>query len=249
MSVGELWLVKSRLVFVLSTDDRGKMSGTITALVAQKKNKDRVNVYLDGRFAFGLAAVEAIKLKRGQVLSDADTDRLRDADEAEKAHEKALRFLANRPRSESEVHQNLIKAKFGSLAIDQAIERLRQSDLINDEAFVRYWIENRSQFNPRGQRALRQELRQKGVAREAIDAVLETTGHDEDEAATQAALAKANRYKDLPQPEFKQKLGAYLMRRGFDYETVRQAVAAAWQSVHSDNEDSSHLYPSDELEE
>jgi regulatory protein len=226
-----------------------KMSGTITALVAQKRNKDRVNVYLDGTFAFGLAAIEAIKLKRGQVLSETDIDRLREADEVEKAHEKALRFLANRPRSESEVRQNLKKAEFGSLAIDQVIERLSQSDLINDEAFVRYWIENRSQFNPRGQRALRQELRQKGVAREVIDAVLEESGDDEDAAATQAALAKANRYRHLPQPEFAQKLGAYLGRRGFDYETVRQAVAAAWQSIHSDQETSSHFYPSDELEE
>ena len=68
------------------------MAGTITALVAQRKNKDRVNVYLDGEFAFGLALIEALKLKRGQVLSDADIERLRGADDIEKAHEKALRF-------------------------------------------------------------------------------------------------------------------------------------------------------------
>jgi regulatory protein len=76
------------------------MSGTITALVAQKKNPDRVNVYLDGRFAFGLAAIEAVRLRRGQTLTDADVERLQAADDVEKAREKALRFLGNRPRSD-----------------------------------------------------------------------------------------------------------------------------------------------------
>jgi regulatory protein len=45
------------------------MPGTITALVAQKKNPDRVSVYLDGKFAFWLAAIEAVRLRRGQVLT------------------------------------------------------------------------------------------------------------------------------------------------------------------------------------
>src|SRR5512135_31225 len=101
------------------------MSGIITALVAQKKNQDRVNVYLDGQFAFGLAAIEAIRLKRGQVLSDADIARLTQADDIEKAHEKALRFLGNRPRSEWEVRQNLVKAGIEAGAIDRVIERLK----------------------------------------------------------------------------------------------------------------------------
>ncbi len=210
------------------------MPGTITALVAQKKNRERVNVYLDGKFAFGLAAIEAIRLKRGQVLSDADIERLQAADDAEQAHEKALRFLSNRPRSEWEVRQNLEKAGYGVGAIDRVVERLRGVNLVDDTAFVRYWIDNRAQFRPKGEVALRQELRRKGVDREVIDTVLAEAEHDEDHAALQAALAKAERYRNLPRPEFSQKLGAYLARRGFDYETVREAVHAAWQHLHGD---------------
>jgi regulatory protein len=210
------------------------MPGTITALVAQKKNPDRVNVYLDGKFAFGLAAIEAVRLRRGQVLTEADIERLQAADDVEKAREKALQFLSNRPRSEWEVRQNLLKAGYEAETIDRVLERLRGVSLVDDAAFARYWIDNRTQFNPRGEVALRQELRRKGVEREVIDAVLGESEHAEDRAAIQAALAKADRYRQLPRAEFAQKLGAYLARRGFDYETVREAVQAAWQAGHAD---------------
>ena len=80
---------------------------------------------------------------------------------------------------------------------------------------------------------MRQELRRKGVDRDVIDAVLEESEHAEDKAALQAALARAERYRQLPRQEFVQKLSAYLARRGFDYETVREAVQAAWQAVHA----------------
>jgi regulatory protein len=222
------------------------MAGTITALVAQKRNPDRVNVYLDGKFAFGLAAIEAIRLKRGQVLSDADIERLQTADDVEKAREKALRFLGNRPRSEWEVRQNLQKAGYEAGTIDRVLERLRGVGLVDDAAFVRYWLDNRAQFKPKGAMALRQELRLKGVEREVIDAVLAESEHADENAALQAALAKADRYRQLPRPEFAQKLGAYLARRGFDYETVREAVNTAWQQLHAD--EAALSYP-DELEE
>lgn len=221
------------------------MPGTITALVVQQKNKDRVNVYLDGQFAFGLAAIEAVRLRRGQVLSEADIERLQAADGVEQAREKALRFLGNRPRSEWEVRQNLLKAGYEDETIDRVLERLRGVSLVDDAAFVRYWIDNRAQFKPRGEIALRQELRRKGVPREVIDEVLAGVGHSDEAAARQAALAKAERYRRLPRPEFAQKLGAYLLRQGFDYETVREAVQAAWQAVQAD-EPSTH---SDNLEE
>ncbi len=221
------------------------MPGTITALVAQKKNPDRVNVYLDGKFAFGLAAIEAVRLKRGQVLTADDIGRLQAADDVEQAREKALRFLSNRPRSEWEVRQNLLKAGYADETIERVLERLRGVSLVDDAAFVRYWIDNRAQFKPRGEVALRQELRRKGVDREVIDAVLEESEHVENQAALQAALAKAERYRQLPRQEFAQKLSAYLARRGFDYETVREAVQAAWQAVHAD-ESAIHF---DELEE
>jgi len=210
------------------------MAGTITALVVQQKNKDRVNVYLDGQFAFGLAAIEAIRLKRGQTLSEADIARLQAADDVEKAREKALRFLGNRPRSEWEVRQNLLKAGYGDEIVDRVLERLRGVGLVDDAAFARYWIDNRAQFRPRGALALRQELRRKGVERDVIDAALAEEAHVDENAAQRAAIAKADRYRQLPWPQFSQKLNAYLLRQGFNYETARAATQAAWEAVHTD---------------
>jgi regulatory protein len=224
------------------------MAGTITALVAQKKNKDRVNVYVNGEFAFALAAIEAVRLKRGQVLSDGDIERLRGADEIEKAHDKALRFLANRPRSEWEVRQNLAKADFGPGTIDRVIERLKSVALVDDTAFVRFWLDNRAQFNPRGRAALQQELRRKGVERDVIEAVLVESAHDDEQAAVRSALAKAGRYRHLPRSTFAQKLGAYLVRRGFNYEVVKAAVDEAWRQVQAGDEAASHN-SFDDLEE
>jgi regulatory protein len=77
------------------------MAGTITALRFQKRNKNRVNVYLDGQFAFGLVAIEAARLRVGQTLSDNDVARLQMRDEVERAYERALNFLSYRPRSEA----------------------------------------------------------------------------------------------------------------------------------------------------
>ncbi len=221
------------------------MAGTITALVAQKKNPDRVNVYLDGEFAFGLAAIQAVHLKRGQVLSDADVERLRTADDVERAHEKALSFLSIRPRSEWEVRQNLLKADYEAGTIDRVVERLRGVNLIDDAAFARYWIENRAQFRPKGRLALQQELRRKRIEPEVIEAALAEIASGDEQAALQAALSKADRYRNLSRPEFAQKLSAHLARRGFDYETVRTAVQAAWQQVHPDQPTSIEL---DDLE-
>ena len=209
------------------------MAGTITALVAQKKNKDRVSVYLDGKFAFGLAAIEAIQLKRGQVLSDGDIARLRDRDTVEKARERALHFLSFRPRSEAEVRRNLKDARFAPDAIEAVINRLKRAGLVDDHAFAQYWLENRGQFSPRSARALEVELRQKGVAAETIAEVLQATAHDEDTAALRAALPKARRLAALDAREFKQKLGMYLVRRGFSYEVALEAVNRAWEEVRA----------------
>jgi regulatory protein len=213
------------------------MSGTITALEAQKKNKERVNVYLDGRFAFGLAALEAVKLRRGQALSDEDIARLMARDEAHQAHEAALRYLDYRPRSVAETRRHLKNKKIAPGIIDEVIERLSSVGLLDDQAFARYWLENRNAFRPRGERALRMELRQKGIAGEALDQAL-GEGHAEDDAAYRAALAQARKVHTSDPSEFRRKLQAHLARRGFSYETARTATLRVWNELQpTKNED------------
>ncbi len=213
------------------------MGGTISALVVQKKNKERVNVYLDGKFAFGLAAIEAVKLRRGQVLSDQEIDHLKTLDDVEKARQQAANFLEYRPRSEREIRLYLKNKGYSPETIEQAMAWLADVGLVDDRAFARFWLENRSDFRPRGARALRQELGQKGVPPEIIAEVLEE-GHDEDDAAYRAALANARKWRGLDAPAFYQKTIGFLARRGFSYQCAREAAARVWRETTGQNDDS-----------
>ena len=198
------------------------MAGTITELRFQKRNKNRVNVYVDGRFAFGLAAIEAAYLRVGQTLSDADIAQLQERDEVERAYERALNFLSYRPRSEAEVRRNLHRKKVQEEIVESVIKRLTRTGLLDDREFARYWVENRSKFKPRGARALRQELWKKGVPDAISSEILESL--DEEAAARAAAEAGARRLSRLEPDDFRRKLQTYMARRGFSYAVIKPLV-------------------------
>ncbi|PKO20479.1 MAG: RecX family transcriptional regulator [Chloroflexi bacterium HGW-Chloroflexi-1] len=202
------------------------MAGKITSLRFQKRTPDRVNVYLDGAFAFGLPAIEAARLRIGQELSAADIQRLQALDAIQKAYDRAVRFLSYRPRSEAEVRRRLAEAAIDETVIDAVVERLTGQGYLDDAEFARFWVENRHRFKPKGGRALRQELRQKGLDAPIIEAAIADL--DPLAAAYEAARVKAARLAHLIQDDpaaFRRKLGAFLMRRGFDYEIVAEVVA------------------------
>lgn len=201
------------------------MAGTITLLEVQKRNKERVNVYLDGEYAFSLAAIEAARLHKGQRLTDDDIAALRADDALQRATDDALRFLSHRPRSISEVHRNLAQKGLEPAVIDAAIARLEKLGYVDDLAFARYWVANREEFNPKGPLALRYELRQKGVASAIIDQVMDEV--DFAETAYRAAQRHAAHLHNRPlhRLEFQQKTYQYLARRGFTAEIVEDAIA------------------------
>jgi regulatory protein len=201
------------------------MAGRISSLQFQKRTDERVNVYLDGKYALALPALEATRLKVGQVLSDEDLDRLRQLDVASKAYDRAVQYLAVRPRSTVEVRRRLQEAEIDEEAIEVAIARLTEQGYLNDAEFARYWVENRQRFKPKGEQALRQELRRAGVDSEAIDETLSDL--DTGEAAYAAARPRAERLRALAEQDpsaFKQKLGNFLLRRGFNYDVVREVT-------------------------
>jgi regulatory protein len=199
--------------------------GRITALKVQKRNQQRVSVYLDDRFAFGLAAIEAARLKVGQVLSDEEIALLRERDAVERAVERALNLLAYRPRSRVEVCRRLREKGHEEETIERALDRLERAGLLDDLAFARYWVDNRFQFNPRGVVALRRELRQKGIEGVLIDEVL--AEYDEEAAAAQAAEAAVRRLRGLDPAAFCRRLRGYLSRRGFPYAIIQPLVEQA----------------------
>jgi len=207
------------------------VEGTITALTFQKRNPERVNVYLEGRFAFGLPAIEAAPLRVGQFLSAPEVTGLRERDTEERAYERALKLLAYRPRSAAEISRRLRQADFPSPAVEGVLLRLEKLGLIDDHAFARYWVENREEFRPRGQRMLRWELRQKGVADHIIDEVLAPL--DETATASRLAQKRASRLLHLDKVTFYRRLSAYLARRGFPYSIIRDVVREVWEELHA----------------
>jgi regulatory protein len=198
------------------------MAGRITALAYQKRNKNRVNVYLDGEFAFGLTAVEAGRLHVGQTLSDDEILTLRMRDNVEWAYGRALDYLSYRPRSEYEVRHNLGEKDVEDRIVDAVIGRLKRAGLLDDREFARYWVDNRARFNPRGLRGLRYEMQQKGVPRDIIDEAL--AAFDVEAAARKAAEAGARRLSQEDPSAFRRKLKAYMARRGFSYEVIKPLI-------------------------
>lgn len=200
---------------------------TITDLSMQKNGK-RVNVFLDGEYAFSLAKVAAASLRRGQTIEEARIKSLQVADAVEKGKQIAYGLLSYRPRSISEVTQHLRRKELSETIIEQVIDKLCDLDLLDDRAFARYWVDQRETFRPRSKRALRHELLQKGVSRNFIEETLVSV--DEVNAALRVARKKARSYSNLPPADFKRKLGRFLGNRGFDYGVIAVAVKSIMES-------------------
>jgi regulatory protein len=217
------------------------MENKVTALKVQKRNPNRVNVYLDGDFAFGLSRIVAAWLHIGQVLDDQKIEELKAKDNGEVAYQKALLFIGHRPRSEAEVVKRLEKHGFEDEVIEAIMTRLRSQNLVGDLEFARLWVDNRSTFRPRGRRALSVELKQKGVSELDIQEALEGM-QDEEVLAYRVAMKHAPRLKELEWFQFRQRLGARLARRGFNYDAIQPVVERVWAELQDEN---SLEYPED----
>jgi regulatory protein len=212
------------------------MTKKITALKIQKKNKNRVSVFLDHEYAFGLSRIVAGWLAVGQELTEEKIKELQAKDNVEIALQKALNYLSYRPRSEQEIRQNLNKKHgFEEGIIDQIIERLERGGLVDDHNFAEMWVENRSEFRPRGSHALRMELRQKGVDERIIAQALEDI--DEEDLAFKAARKQARKYQHLEWLVFRKKLTGFLARRGFNYGVIAEVTPKVWDEIASQQTD------------
>ena len=206
----------------------------ITAIIVQKKNPNRVNIYLDGEYAFGVARITAAWLKNGDELSDEKIARLLAEDAREWAYQQAMLFLSYRARSEKEIRQNLHKHEVPEEVIEETIEKLRKNGLANDNEFAQAWVENRNTFRPRSRRALTMELRQKGLDDETVHSAV--SGVDENTLAYEAAQKRMGRLKGLEWNEFRKKLSEFLARRGFPYSVIAPIVTRLWGETHADDQ-------------
>ena len=209
----------------------------ITAIETQKKNPNRVNIYLDDEFAFGLSRIVAAWLQPQQSLTEEKIKALQTEDAREVAMQMALRFLGYRARSKQEVSANLEKHEIPEEVIQFTLDRLQKNNLLNDQEFARAWVENRNTFRPRSRRVLAMELRRKGLEDDIVqEALSENT--NENDLAMDAARKYVRRVHNLEWQEFRQKLGGFLGRRGFSYDVCAPVIRSIWNEIHSDGNQS-----------
>lgn len=144
---------------------------------------------------------------------------------SEGAFEAGVRYLGPRPRSILELRRHLTKKGYDEKAVAVALDRLRELGYADDATFARYWLEQRRRFRPKGDLALRSELRAKGIDSALVDEVLAAERGSESAAAQAALATRLPRWDALPPAERKAKAHAFLLQRGFSYETVEEVLA------------------------
>lgn len=141
----------------------------------------------------------------------------------------ALRYLSYRARTVKEVKGKLTEKGFNTEVINAVIAFLKEYKLIDDNAFARMWIRNRTTLKPAGRRRIINELFQKGIDKDTIECnISELLPEKEEQMAADLVERKLRRaaftYK---------KLEGFLVRRGFDPGIIRKVLAGLSKEDYS----------------
>ncbi len=201
----------------------------VTDIKHQRRGKDCLKLYLNGEFALGLSpkTFEEFGIHIGQDISPSELEKLKNSEQTQQALERARQYLKSRPRSEMEVRIRLQRYGYGEKIITRTIDRLRESGLIDDAAFAAFWKQNRMEFNPRSTHMVAWELKRKGINQEITTVAIE--GIEDEDEAYRAGYKKAHSLSAADYAEFRRKLGAFLHRRGFNYEVIGSTVDRLWK--------------------
>jgi len=202
---------------------------TITGLEIQKKNKDRINLFIGGEFFCGMTLDDCVryKLAVGQDMTEADLGNLRANSHETDLFNKALVYLLKSPKTQRQIRDYLLKKQADGEEVVAVIGRLEKLGYINDGEYAARFVEAKSHKS--GAKVIRQKLIQKGVAREAVDEAVLEIG-DQSELAI-ALTEKYMRNKAWGQKE-KAGLGRYLMSKGFDWDTI-SATINRWRAENA----------------
>lgn len=197
------------------------MANQITALKPHARNPGLLRIFVNNAHAFTVKLIDATDLKTGMTLSDEHVALLQQKHELEDAYRISLHFLGYRPRSRREIERHLKKKNVRTEIVAHTVGRLTESRLIDDEAFASWWVGHRRRLKPRSSYALRLELLQKGIDESIISAAVAET--DDSRAALELLNAKRKQWRRYDDRSKRQKMLAFLNRRGFRYETAKSA--------------------------
>ncbi|MDE6597517.1 MAG: RecX family transcriptional regulator [Clostridia bacterium] len=202
----------------------------ITSIEPQKKDKERCNVYVDGRFYCGIKLEVAIKfhLKAGMQIEKSRLDEIQLETEKSQAMDKALTHLSASMKTKKQMRDFLAKKGYTEAVINYVLERLEYHKFVDDYAYCRAYVQS---VTGKGKRALEVDLFKRGAEKDAIEAALSEAEEDTDEAA--AILTKYMRGK-VADKQTLYKAFKYLLSKGYGYETAKSALEA-FGDVDEDN--------------
>jgi regulatory protein len=200
----------------------------ITDIQVQKKRRDRVAIFLDGEFAFGLHqdVLLAAGIATGDELTPAQIESIQQLEARRSGKEKAIRLLAHRARSRKEIVDRLKQAGYAPQDIDWVIEELQRLKLLDDAEFARLYARTRMITKPVGAFLMRQELKQRGLADKEIENAVAVGYEEQSEREVARELAAKNKKKQvrLDEDKAKQRVADFLLRRGFHWDIVNEII-------------------------
>lgn len=199
----------------------------ITKIGRQKNNQERYNIYLNDEYAFAVDESTLIKfgLMKGKTLEQFDIDEIAYEDEIAKAFNKALHFLSFQMRSEYEVKKKLLDAGHGEAVVLEAIRKLENLGFLNDATYSKALLETKKRTMKKGPRAIRQDLKKKGIDKSLQDEVLETFTYEEQlDIAMQLAEKEVRAGNRKTPTQVKQKIQDVLMRKGYSFSIVSDVL-------------------------
>ena len=209
--------------------------GTVTRVVQQKRDPDRVSVFIDDQFAFGLAldlAVEA-GLKKGKALAVDEQAALLAREQVHRARAAALDYLTYGAKTTAEVRRKLRSKGLDEAAVEDALAHVVRYGYLDDAAYARAYARGRFAGRGHGPQRLRADLLRRGVPREAVNAALDELAEAEDlaEAARHHGRRRWHALARETDPrKRKQKTMDFLVRRGFAFDLAREVTDALARS-------------------
>jgi regulatory protein len=211
---------------------------TITQITEQKRRPNRRSVFLDGKFSFGcnINVVAKFKLHEGQQISAPQLEAILQGAVRQECFDKALRHLERRLHSRSELKKKLVRDEYGGTLIESVLDQLQELGYVNDERFATSKAELAAKHKHHGRNRAMMELAKKGVpretARQAVENVYEA--HDSMSVARDLAIKKARSLSKLEPAVAKRRLYGMLLRRGFDWDTIKPVVEEALGAIDED---------------
>ncbi len=194
---------------------------TITAIIAQKKDAKRCNIYLDGTYFCGMELITVIsnRLKVGMQIEESALENMQAESETQRAMDKAFNYISGSLKTEKQLRTYLSGKGYMPAVVDNVVEKIKGYGYIDDKEYAAAYVESYSKN--KGKRLILKELNAKGVSVSAAEEAIENIENELD-----SAIRIAQKYLKNKEPsiENKQKCYRRLLSKGFDFDTAKEAV-------------------------